>query len=606
MPGRTLFSSRLLWKINLIFVAIVLVSALLVAAFSAHRIRRSTLAEVEKNLLVRTALLAEIAAPAIKQGAFSELEKKIRRLGRETGTRMTVILGDGRVVADSEKNPQSMDNHADRPEIKKAALYAAGVSTRFSHTLKTGMMYYARTLRAGHDIVGYVRSALPLTRIDQRIAASRKTILFGIAVVALLILLTAWFMSRWFIRPLVEMTAMAEALAKGDFSRRIKLSRHDEIGRLAQSFNQVAENSRQRIETIAFDRQKLNAILSGMSEGVIAVDHEERIIHLNRAAAEFLGVEIEKVAGRPLWEVIRRPELLQAVKQAETSANGESGKNLRPGTLTLAHGSRERVFELHTAPLHDETGTRSGCVIVLHDISELHRLETIRRDFVVNASHELKTPITAIRALSETLLDDPAAMDDATRQSFLEKIHTQALRLSAITTDLMALSRFEQEASTGDGQSVDLEEIVRQAARDLEAAAERKKLDLEVEIEDRGLTVDGDPEALLQAVGNLLDNAVKYTPPTGRIRARLSRSGNEVIITVTDTGIGIEAKDQERIFERFYRVDKARSRELGGTGLGLAIVRHIVKNHHGRITVESRPGAGSSFHIYLPAGNSQP
>ena len=601
MSGRTIFSSRLLWKINLIFAAIVLVSAGLVATFSARRIRRSALAEVERNLKVRTALLAEIAAPGMREGDFSGLQEKIRRLGRETGTRMTVILKNGRVVADSEKDPRVMDNHAKRPEIRKAALYAAGVSSRFSHTLKTRMMYCARALRFNHAVAGYVRSSLPLTLIDRRIAASRKTILFGIAVVTLLILIAAWFMSRWFIRPLVEMTAMAEAMARGDFSRRIKLTRRDEIGRLAQSFNQMAENSRRRIETIAFDRQKLNAILAGMSEGVIAIDHQECIIHLNLAAAELLDINPDQAAGRPLWEVVRRPELLQAVKAAE-AAEGKEGRAEKYSRrqLTLAHGSRERTLEIHTAPLHDEDGTRSGCVIVMHDISELKRLETIRRDFVINASHELKTPITAIRALSETLLDDLAGMANDTRRRFLEKLHTQVLRLSAITTDLMALSRFEREESEAAKSWVVLDEIITEAARSLAAAAEEKKLQFKLEIATRELEVAGDPEALLQAVGNLLDNAIKYTPAGGRVTISLKKEETEAVITVTDTGIGIDKKDQERIFERFYRVDKARSRELGGTGLGLSIVRHIVKNHNGRIEITSCPGSGSSFTLRLP------
>ncbi len=594
MASKALPGSRLLWKINLIFAAIVLVSALLVAAFSAHRIRRSTLAEVEKNLSVQTTLLARIAGPEITGGNLAGLQRSIRRLGRETATRMTIILADGRVAADSEKDPARMDNHAGRPEIRRAALYAQGISIRFSHTLQTRMMYFARALRRAHRIIGYARTSLPLDLIDRRIAASRKTILLGIAMVAILALVSAFFMSRWFIRPLVSMTAMAEAMAQGDFSRRVNLRRRDEIGRLAESFNQMAENSRRRIETIAFDREKLDTILSGMSEGVIAVDRKERIIHLNRAAAELLALDADSGCGRPFWEVIRRPELQEVVKTANRVPGGIRKR------LTFAHGSREKTVELHAAPLRDENGTSLGSVIVMLDISELRRLETVRRDFVVNASHELKTPITAIRALVETLLDNYSGMAEAERLTFLEKINTQVLRLSAITTDLMALSRFEQADDDEHREPIDLGEIVGEACRALKTAAEDKEIQLVTRFDEESVEIEGDGEALLQAVTNLLDNAVKYTPAGGRVEVELGCTRKEAVITVRDTGIGIDPKDRERIFERFYRVDKARSRELGGTGLGLSIVRHIVISHNGRIEVTSRPGAGSTFRIHLP------
>ena len=602
MTTKTFLGSRLLWKINLIFAAIVLVSALAVAVFSAREIRRTTLDEVRRNLAVRTVLLAEIAAPGITGGNFSRLEQQVRRLGRETGTRMTIILKNGRVAADSEKDPALMDNHANRPEIKEATLYAHGVSIRFSRTLQTRMMYFARALRLNHQFLGYARTSLPLTLIDRRIAESRKTILFGIAVIAFLVLVSGFFMSRWFIRPLVTMTAMAEAMASGNFNRRLHLKRRDEIGRLAESFNQMAENSRRRIETIAFDREKLDTILSGMSEGVVALDQQERIIHLNRAAAELLVIDADRAPGRPLWEVARLPELLELVRTT-LKPGGEAADRPRR-TMTIRPGGREKIIELHATPLRDKAGRPVGCVVVMLEVTELRRLETVRRDFVVNASHELKTPITAIRGLSETLLDDFSGMDDATRTTFLKKIHAQALRLGAITTDLMALSRFErEEAAAGNGGPVELGEIVAEAAKSLKTAAETRNIDLAVTVADPELEVEGDGEALLQAVVNLLDNAVKYTPDGGRVSLRLCRENGNAVIEVADTGIGIAPDDRERIFERFYRVDKARSRELGGTGLGLSIVRHIVLNHNGRIEVESRPGQGSTFRLVIPANS---
>ncbi|HDS16139.1 MAG TPA: HAMP domain-containing protein [Proteobacteria bacterium] len=589
-----LYKSRLLWKINTIFVTITLLAALIVSAFSAYLIKRSTLSEVEENLGERCAMLGELALPLLRGGEVAELQAKVLALGREIHTRLTIIAPDGTVAADSEKQPESMENHGDRPEITKAALYAQGVATRLSATLSTDMMYLARAIRHQQQIIGYARTSLPLTVIDQRIKQSRKAIVLGIGVVALLTLLSGFLLARFFIQPLVTMTAMAEALAAGDLSRRLKLRRRDEIGRLARSFNQMAENSQQRIATIEFDRKKLNAILSAMTEGVIAVDHRENIIHINQAAAALLGTDTKSTMGKPIWEITRLPDLFNIISEARKSV-GEVKK-----TMKISHGLRERIIEMHAAPLRDGQEEIVGAMVVMLDVSELRHLETVRRDFVINASHELKTPITAIRALTETMLDDFSGMDDRTKLSFLNKISNQSLRLTAIIVDLMALSRFELEDEWNHRTPVDVGRLLDDSAQSLSPAAESKNITVKICKIEKNLEIEGDENALLQAVTNLLDNAIKYTPEGGRVELRLRGDSRNAIIEVADTGIGIEPEDQERIFERFYRVDKARSRELGGTGLGLSIVRHIIKSHKGRVRVESRPGAGSTFIINLP------
>ncbi|MBN2706328.1 MAG: HAMP domain-containing protein [Deltaproteobacteria bacterium] len=589
-----LYKSRLLWKINAIFVTITLLAALIVSALSAHLIKQSTLREVEENLGERCALLGELALPLLGEGKVAELQEKVLALGGETHTRLTIIAPDGTVAADSEKQPESMENHGDRPEIKKAALYAQGVATRLSATLSTDMMYLAQAIRHQQQIIGYARTSLPLTVIDQRINQSRKVIVLGIGVVALLTLLSGFLLARFFIHPLVTMTAMAEALAAGDLSRRLKLRRRDEIGRLARSFNQMAENSQQRIATIEFDRKKLNAILSAMTEGVIAVDHRENIIHINQAAAALLGTDTKSTMGKPIWEITRLPDLFNIISEARKSV-GEVKK-----TMKISHGLRERIIEMHAAPLRDGQEEIVGAMVVMLDVSELRHLETVRRDFVINASHELKTPITAIRALTETMLDDFSGMDDRTKLSFLNKISNQSLRLTAIIVDLMALSRFELEDEWNHRTPVDVGRLLDDSAQSLSPAAESKNITVKICKIEKNLEIEGDENALLQAVTNLLDNAIKYTPEGGRVELRLRGDSRNAIIEVADTGIGIEPEDQERIFERFYRVDKARSRELGGTGLGLSIVRHIIKSHKGRVRVESRPGAGSTFIISLP------
>ncbi|MBN2706479.1 MAG: HAMP domain-containing protein, partial [Deltaproteobacteria bacterium] len=465
-----LYKSRLLWKINVAFLAIILLSSLLAGVLSSDRVKRSTIEEVKNNLAVRSLLLAEISRLQI--GNPESLQQTVQQLGENGHTRMTVILADGLVVADSEKNPATMNNHQDRPEIRDAALYAEGVALRFSDTLKTEMMYYARTIRGGGSIIGYARCSLPLDVVDRRVAEDRGTIILAMVLVVFLILLSGFFSTRYFIEPLISMTGMAEAMANGDFSRRLKLKRRDEIGRLAKSFNQMAENSSQRIATIDFDRKKLNAILSAMSEGVVAVDRKDRIIHINQAAAALLETDVFSCQGKPIWEVTRLQDLFNIIAEAGKNA-GDVKK-----TMKISHGLRERIIEMHAAPLKDHRENQVGAMVVMLDVSELRHLETVRRDFVVNASHELKTPITAIRALTETMIDDFSGMNESTRLSFLNKISNQSLRLTAIIVDLMALSRFEAEEERVPRQALDLRRIIDDSALALIQAAETAEIEL--------------------------------------------------------------------------------------------------------------------------------
>ena len=592
----SLFHSRLLWKIYSIFVVIILLSAIIVGGLIGQMIKRKTLTEVQETLTVRATLLSELAAHHLETKNYPLLQAKIKELGQKTATRLTVIGLDGVVAADSDKDPATMDNHSSRPEVTQARLYAFGITTRFSDTLKTEMMYFAQPVRSGQLRLGYARTSLPLTVIDQRIRESRKAIIFGIGIVALLTLFFGFFIAQHFIKPLVNMTRMAEAMAAGDFSRRLTLKRKDEIGRLAKTFNHMAEKSQQRIATINLDRNKLNAILSGMTEGVIAVDRNENIIHINAAAASLLGTDTVKSLGKPLWEITRTQDLCRILSDAGVSA--EEIKR----SMKISYGVRERIIEMHAVPLKDSAEKTVGAMVVLLDVSELRHLETVRRDFVTNASHELKTPITAIRTLVETLIDDFEGMDKTTQLSFLKKISNQSLRMTAIIVDLMALSRFELQDDNNRQAKilVDLGRAIDNSYQGIIQSAEEKNIRVEISRPQHAIEILSDEESLHQAVTNLLDNAIKYTPVGGHVWIRLKESDNEAIIEVEDTGIGIEPDDKERIFERFYRVDKARSRELGGTGLGLAIVRHIVMTHNGRIEVDSLPGSGSTFRIYLP------
>ena len=602
---------RFFWKLYAGYVAIVLATTLLVGSLAAWRLRREGLHEIERTLQSKAALLGEIAAPYLMppaSGAPTEsqttpgastaatlepLQTKVAALGERIGSRLTVVRADGVVIADSEQDPARMGNHHDRPEILSARSHGAGMSTRRSESVGMQMMYVALPILDGTEVIGYARTAIHLDRLDAQMNALVRPILGGALIAAALALALGLYVSWQVTAPLASMASSARALARGLFDEGISVSSSDEVGDLARALNTMREELQLRMHTITTDRSGLLAILASMVEGVVAVDRGERIVHMNTVAGEVLGIAAPDALGKRIWEVTRLREVndvLSAAMRGATSARAEA---------TVVGGGRDRVIELNAAPLRDAAGLAAGAVVVLHDVTELRRLEAIRRDFVANVSHELKTPLTAVRGMVETLIDDDAIAPEK-RRHFLSRIQDQTLRLSALVNDLLTLSRVESKEASLERIPVDLREVAVQAASDLAAAAQSKRLSLETRLPAESLIVMGDREALGQAIANLLDNAVKYTPAGGTIRFALTHAGDRGRVEVRDNGIGIEPREQERIFERFYRVDKGRSRDLGGTGLGLAIVRNVVRAHGGEVIVESALGAGSTFVVLLP------
>jgi len=415
----------------------------------------------------------------------------------------------------------------------------------------------------------------------------------GAGVAMLVAWLLALALTRRVTRPLREMTAAAQALAVGKTSQRLAADDPaDELGALIHAWNAMLRSLGEQLDAAKLERGRLAAILGSMIEGVVAVDPQERVVHINQVAADLLGVAPDSVEGRAIWEVTRIhtiTEVLRAAMRGDTPAQRE---------LRLA-GSEDRVIELRATPLGTGSSGRHGAVLVLGDVTTMRRLETVRQDFVGNVSHELKTPVTAIRGLAETLLDD-ADMPAATRQRFLARLRDQSLRLSRLVVDLLSLSRLDGDAGGRAGGLVDVRQVVRAALRALEPASQAKTIRILATVPEAPVHVLGELQALEEALFNLLENAVTYSPEGAEVSVLVSSDEDEVAIAVIDRGIGIERRHLDRIFERFYRVDKARSRALGGTGLGLAIVKHIVRSLGGDITVSSEPGAGSCFTLHLP------
>ncbi|MCP4658114.1 MAG: cell wall metabolism sensor histidine kinase WalK [bacterium] len=433
---------------------------------------------------------------------------------------------------------------------------------------------------------------MPLTALRERLAQLRGAVILGAVVASAWALMLGFVLARRVTRPLLAMATAAEQIAEDAYGQKVPVPSRDELGTLARAFNTMSEKLRDSVATVKADRGKLTAILSSMVEGVVAVDRDERVVHLNQGAAQLLEVKPADALGRPIWEVTRLREV------PETLAEALRREQVVHRVVRLP-GAPDRFFDLQASPLRTGGDLPSGAVLVLSDLTELRRLETIRRDFVSNVSHELKTPVTAIRGLVETLVEDPE-IEAATRQRFLGKIHNQAERLSNLVTDLVSLSRLEAEEAQPELGTIDVLEPVLQSVRGLQPVSEARGLRIETELADAPLLVKGEEESLERAVTNLLDNAIKYSPEGGRIAVRAQAREGVALIEVEDEGPGIEPRHQERIFERFYRVDAARSRALGGTGLGLAIVKHTALALGGDVSLDSTPGEGSTFRIRLP------
>ena len=585
--------SQFLWKLYLAYALLIVIFTGVVGFLIGHQIEEDSLQEVEKALLARASLLEEIALPLLQGSRASDLQPRVRSLGHRIGTRLTVIRADGVVLADSDEDPAKMDNHGNRPEILAALSHGKGTARRHSDTLGTDMMYLALPVRdAAPSRLGYVRTSLSLSILDQRLGHLRSIVVFGALFAAIVALVLGFLFARRFVGPLSSMTRVAESMADGNYDQRLLVTRRDEIGRLGEALNGLAKSCGDRMVTIETDRAKLSTILAGMVEGVVAIDPDERVVHMNEAAGKMLEASPDESIGKPIWEVTRIREVSEIL-----SDTLKEGGEIKRG-VHLSASPVDSFVSLHSSPLRNEGKKAAGAVVVLYDISELQRSEIVRRDFVANVSHELKTPIAAIRGLVETVIDDEQ-MPEETRARFLAKVRYQSMRLSSIVTDLLTISRLESEGGAIT-ETVDLCDTVQASAEALVATAEEQGIDVRVELPDERVYVLGDAEALGQITSNLLDNALKYTPRGGNVWVRLRQEESYAVIEVEDTGVGIAAPDRERIFERFYRVDKARSRELGGTGLGLSIVKNIALAHNGNVMVESTPGVGSTFRVLLP------
>jgi len=583
--------TRFRLKLTLAILSLISLVLLILGIYFAKVLERSYIETLTDLLRKQATLISEaVKAPEIFYNS-TNLDRQISLYGETLEKRITVINREGIVLADTSSDPDDMENHANRPEMHDALLGETGVSTRYSTTLGYNMIYVAVPINVDGQIIGAVRSSMSMKSVATTIHHMWYSLVTGLIITLLVGLFISARIASGITRPIEEITRVARNITQREYESRVRLSARDEIGQLASAINFMASSLEQQMYEITENQQRLTGVLTNMPSGVILISENRRIKLVNPAVEKMLGMPRQQLEGKLHIEAGRNFGLSHFIDRCI-----DSGEKFREEVHI--YYPAERILDVNLAPYINFKGEIKGVVAVLHDITEIRRLEKMRSDFVANVSHELRTPITSIKGFTETLLDG-AMQDEEICRNFLQIISDESERLSRLITDILDLSKIEQKRIAIHKTEVDLQELIEDIALLVQDKVQRKKLTLELP-ENLHLAVQSDKDCLQQIILNLVANAIAYTPEHGKISVEVNQEGKHVKIAIADTGIGIPEKDLSRIFERFYRVDKARSRDSGGTGLGLAIVKHLVENLHGQIAVKSKEGEGSVFTVTLP------
>lgn len=584
---------RLLWYLFPSYLIITIIALITVTIYAYYLLSKNYIEVISNDLKENAQIVENQVREHLIASEYAVLDSIFNLLGEKTDTRFSIILPAGKVVADSEKDPSLMDSHINRPEVIEALKGNIGTSIRYSQTLDTELIYVALPVYHQKKILCILRTSVPLFLIEETLAQFQTKFIIAGLIITVIIGLLSLYISRRISKPLEDMRFGVERFAQGKLSYRLKEPSSKEMGKLTSALNQMAAQLDDKIKKIVEQKNEQEAVLESMVEGVIAVDNDGKIINLNQAAAKLFHIDAAKSIGQHIYEIINFIDLVNLIKRTLKEKN--------PGEQELILKKNQTLYlQVNGAVLKNAQEKVIGAVIVLNNVTRLRRLEKVRRDFVANVSHEIRTPLTTIKGFAETLLDG-ASKDPKNVRGFLKIISKQSDRLNAIIEDLLILARLEQE----DGRAqiefnrISLKKVLKSAIKVCTPSAKKKKVDLILETHNN-LSPRINPDLLEQAIVNLVDNAIKFSSKGTQVIISAENKNNEIEVSVKDFGAGIPEKHLPRLFERFYRVDKARSRDQGGTGLGLAIVKHILQVHGGKVNVESEIGKGSNFSLYIP------
>ena len=580
---------KFLWKQFYPYLILILISLLVFGTYSSKVFQDFYISKTSESLKYRALLInEELSAFNLDSVASGHMLEKYDKL---TDTRITLINIDGKVIADSRENPEKMESHANRPEFIEATKGNVGYEIRYSHTLQTDLMYIAVPFYMNNKIKAVLRTSVVIDKIYLPFTNLYPFIIYGGIALLIIISIFGFVISGIKTKPILEMQNAAERFAKGDFSEKIYPPKNPELRILASSLNQMAKQIDEKINIIGEQKNLQQAVLESMKEGVLAVDYEEKILLMNKTAGDIFYVDETIVIKRTLQEIIRVPNIHKFVKSLMQNGKVEE-------TEITIKGETDITLQLKGANLTDNENNNIGVVVLINDITGLKYLDTLKRDFVANVSHELKTPITAIKGFIEVLRDGSINQPENAKR-FLDIVYKNSERLNAIVEDLLSLSRLEEKTIDIKFEESDIKSVLLTAVENCDLIAKEKAINIELTCPEN-IFIKINKQLIIQAMENLLNNSIKYSDNNTTIRVSANVESGKFYLKVQDEGCGFSKEHIPRIFERFYRIDKSRSRDEGGTGLGLAIVKHITQVHNGSVEVESEPGKGSTFTIILP------
>jgi two-component system phosphate regulon sensor histidine kinase PhoR len=590
-------------RLTLIFITMLGLSMLVAGIFTAKLSENKYIVFLEERTQHEIGIIQSVV-DLHRTGTESELisyyDEQAKKLKKTLQANITFITKAGKVLGDSDYDPTTMDNQLNRDEIQQTIKEGSGSKQKLSDTRNGQVLYVAAEVKDQGSQVGFIRMAMTLETVDHSIRQLWVLLLLGLSVLFIIAAIISYRIAHNLTRPLEKITRVAYQITNMNYRSRVTIRKKDEIGRLGQAINTMADSLQLQMHRILEDESRLKSVLENMMSGVVMIDREERIVLMNRSAEDFLGFSADELLGKKFDEAKQQFEFTQLIRECI-----EAREHIRDEMIF--YFPEERILEVNVSPMSQTNEEWAGVLIVLHNITAVRRLERMRSEFVANVSHELKTPIAAVKGFAETLL--AGAMDDKEiAKQFLQIIFDESERLNRLIGDILELSKIESKRIPLHFSPVEMRSLVERSLHMMRAEALKKNITLEMQVEE-DIYIEADEDRLRQILINLLQNGISYTPEGGRVRVNVeplhspTDRDNEyerVRLTISDSGIGIPKKDLPRIFERFYRVDKARSRISGGTGLGLSIVKHLVDLHKGTILVESEVGIGTKFLIDLP------